>query len=69
MNGKTEKRIAVPRQFKALCNLIMRQEVTYAEAWDAVQDIVIASIRGLDDGVPEDDVRIGGPNASFGLMA
>lgn len=59
MNTKTEKQTSVPRQFKALCNQILRQEVTYAEAWDAVQDIVLASVRGIDGGIPDDDARVG----------
>lgn len=59
MNTKTERQASVPRQFKALCNQILRQEVTYAEAWDIVQDIVLASVRGIDGGVPDDDAKVG----------
>lgn len=37
----------VPESFKALCRMIMKQTVTYGEAWAMVKDIVAAD-RGFE---------------------
>lgn len=38
----TTEQTDVPESFKTLCRMIMRQSVTYGEAWAMAKDIVAA---------------------------